>query len=217
MTAPQGLLENNSTEAPDTINILHRFNVLQEIALGLLRRASPIPLGSPISLYVNAVFWLFGVSMASAFLLATQAAGSLWGGFTFLALYHANWFEMNRVWTAPVLRENWSIPFFTIQLQLLSARLAQPVNRRALFETLQEMLPVVAATVACLVTWQFAHWLMASQLIAFHILYGMGYLSPKAALQLAGMHGVSFHIGAFLTQIRAHLNASSCHSNANST
>ena len=38
------------------------------------------------------------------------------GGALCIALYQANWFEMSRVWNAPVLRENWAIPFFLIQL-----------------------------------------------------------------------------------------------------
>ena len=31
-SAMEGLLHNNATEAPDTINIRHRFNVLQEVS-----------------------------------------------------------------------------------------------------------------------------------------------------------------------------------------
>lgn len=51
---------------------------------------------------------------------------SLMSGILCIALYQTNWYEMSRVWTAPVLRETWSIPFFVLQLALLCRILARP-------------------------------------------------------------------------------------------
>lgn len=126
------LVSDTVSEAPDTINVLNRFNIYPEFVLGLLHR--------PLSIFVNingftfvlaAIFLLAGIQLGALFLLGRLVSGSYLGGVITACAFVFNLNETTRVYSNPLLRESFSLPFLWIQIALVVRVLRQP-KRRAL-------------------------------------------------------------------------------------
>ena len=102
------LVNDKVTEYPKTINVLKRFNLYPELAVGTLKRIfdqtakkldiktkecwqinrgenySPIMscegLGDDHYFYITPVWWLSGLLMSGIFLYGSHVSQSLWGG-----------------------------------------------------------------------------------------------------------------------------------------
>ena len=100
-----------------------------QVLLGMLYRL--IGCGAPLQFYLGGCFLLFGLGMGAMFLLGSLlsgpaepsrawllrgCAGGPLGGVLVITVLQCNWFEACRVWNAPVLRENFGVPFFMMQM-----------------------------------------------------------------------------------------------------
>ncbi|XP_039527360.1 probable C-mannosyltransferase DPY19L3 [Pimephales promelas] len=132
------LIHDNTTESKRTINILQRMNIYQEVFLSILYRILPIQTYlEPIYFYIYTVFalqtvYVFALFITSWLLSDSWLAGALSGV----------WYILNRVDTTRVeftisLRENWSIPFFALQVAAITCYLRpqlKPIHQIWLIE-----------------------------------------------------------------------------------
>ena len=202
--AAAGLLSNGDIEYPEVVNILRRLNIFPEMAVAAAQRALAIAgiETDPFHLYLNAVFGLYAVGAGALFLLGSRISGTLAGGLPVILLYGTNWFETARPWAHPALRENFAIPFFYIQLYLLvlvilrrrdaagSEVVTQP---GVLSHWSSRLLPVffVMACVLMLLCWQFAHFLLFTQVVALYMAMWLGALSLETLYRLTRYYLIS--------------------------
>uniref|UniRef100_A0A3Q3APW8 Dpy-19 like C-mannosyltransferase 3 n=1 Tax=Kryptolebias marmoratus TaxID=37003 RepID=A0A3Q3APW8_KRYMA len=118
------LIHDNLTESKRTINLLQRMNIYQEVFLSVLYRLLPIQSYlEPMYFYIYTVFSLQAVYVIALYLTAWLLSGS-WLAGTLTGV----WYILNRVDTTRVeftisLRENWSLPFFALQVAAITCYL----------------------------------------------------------------------------------------------
>uniref|UniRef100_A0A8C1J292 Dpy-19 like C-mannosyltransferase 3 n=1 Tax=Cyprinus carpio TaxID=7962 RepID=A0A8C1J292_CYPCA len=118
------LIHDNTTESKRTINILQRMNIYQEVFLSILYRILHIQTYlEPIYFYIYTVFALQTVYVIALFITSWLLSDSWLAG-----ALSGVWYILNRVDTTRVeftisLRENWSIPFFALQVAAITCYL----------------------------------------------------------------------------------------------
>uniref|UniRef100_K1PWP7 Dpy-19-like protein 3 n=1 Tax=Magallana gigas TaxID=29159 RepID=K1PWP7_MAGGI len=111
------LVYDNVTEHPDTINVLERMNVYQEVVLSVLYRILPIKTWmQPIFFYINSVFALHAMLVWALFLTAYFLSGSWLAGILTACFYTFNKLDTTRVEYIIPLRESFSLPFLWVQI-----------------------------------------------------------------------------------------------------
>ncbi|XP_005998407.1 protein C-mannosyl-transferase DPY19L3 [Latimeria chalumnae] len=162
------LMYDNKTESRRTINILKRMNIYQEVLLSVLYRLLPIQnYLEPVYFYIYSVFGLQTVYVIALYLTSWILSGTWLSG-----VLAAVWYILNRIDTTRVeftipLRENWSLPFFALQIAAVTYFLRTPIN------SLQQRLTlalVLMSTLFFSLTWQFNQFILLIQALTLFML-----------------------------------------------
>ncbi|XP_073763348.1 protein C-mannosyl-transferase DPY19L3 isoform X8 [Danio rerio] len=184
-TIQQGLYElthDNTTESKRTINILQRMNIYQEVFLSILYRILPIQTYlEPIYFYIYTVFALQTVYVIALFITSWLLSDSWLAG-----ALSGVWYILNRVDTTRVeftisLRENWSIPFFALQVAAITCYLRpklKPIHQRVVL-----WLVFVSTFCFCL-TWQFNQFVLLVQALIIYTLDCLDFLTAEQVVSL---------------------------------
>eukprot|EP00117_Sycon_ciliatum_P013388 scpid38878/ scgid14073/ Protein dpy-19 homolog 1; Dpy-19-like protein 1 len=198
---PAGLnsiLHDNVTEFPSTINVLKRFNLYPELALGVgfrlytgflnsmqwsgkscfkITRGHNQPpvescegMADEAYFYVTPIFALNGLYVGVLFLMCWYLGGGIFGGLFTVLCFFFNHGEATRVMWTPPLRESFSVPFLSIQILTVT----YVIKSRTL--TLRHMLLLTTATVLFMLPWQFAQFVLLTQTLALFGCYTLRFI-----------------------------------------
>jgi C-mannosyltransferase DPY19L len=212
-TTSKLIMNDNRTEHPTTINSLKRFNLYSELITAFIYRSLDnlkmlkkqcwqIDRGSemppvescvgylePIYFYAKSVFILNGLSVIFLFSLCYFINNkSIISGILACVCYFYNHGESTRVMWTPALRENFSFPFCLLQMVYLTV-LMQKKNVSMINFTF-----FIGSTVLYLLTWQFAQFSLASQMLSIFATYSLGYLSRNKLITIIKAHSLSLII-----------------------
>ncbi|KAJ7985524.1 hypothetical protein DPEC_G00352950 [Dallia pectoralis] len=204
------IMNDQLTEYPLVINTLKRFNLYPEVVLaswyriyvgvmgflGLptkmcwsINRGEGMSavdgcegLGDPAYFYVTFVFLLNGLMMSVFFLYGTYLSGSRLGGTVTVLCFFFNHGESTRVMWTPPLRESFSYPFLVLQMLLLTHIL------RTHNPSKKAMWALGISTLFFMLPWQFAQFVLLTQVASLFVLYILGYLSPIKMQSLLVTH-----------------------------
>ncbi|KAF4110886.1 probable C-mannosyltransferase DPY19L3 isoform X1 [Onychostoma macrolepis] len=176
------LIHDNTTESKRTINILQRMNIYQEVFLSILYKILPIQTYlEPIYFYIYTVFALQTVYVIALFITSWLLSDSWLAG-----ALSGVWYILNRVDTTRVeftisLRENWSIPFFALQVAAITCYLRpqlKPIHQRVVL-----WLVFVSTFCFCL-TWQFNQFVLLVQSLIIFTLDCLDFLTAEQVVSL---------------------------------
>jgi len=172
--AVRGMVEDTRSEYPTTINAFSRFNIYQEVALGLVYRyvADVLPeVVTPFLFYSGALLVWSAVGVAAltftvARLGRSELAGVFCGGLYTMMLA----VPVSRAIGIHViaLRENFAVPLLQIAVAALTILVRSPGNRVAWAVCL-------VSSALFMVFWQFGPFVMLAQLVASYGVYLLGY------------------------------------------
>ncbi|XP_028835868.1 dpy-19-like 1, like [Denticeps clupeoides] len=210
------VMNDGLTEYPLVINTLKRFNLYPEVVLaswyrtysgtmGLLgiptkmcwsinrgEGLSPVEscegMGDPAYFYVAFVFLLNGAMMGLFFIYGTYLSGSRLGGIITAACFFFNHGESTRVMWTPPLRESFSYPFLVLQMLLLTyiLRTREPGKKA--------MVALGLSNVFFMLPWQFAQFVLLTQVASLFACYILGYLNPVKMQSLLVTHMISLGV-----------------------
>ncbi|MCI4391106.1 hypothetical protein PGIGA_G00130540 [Pangasianodon gigas] len=212
-----GLIMNDRlTEYPLVINTLKRFNLYPEVVLASWYRVysttmeffriptkmcwtinrgedlDPVEscegMGDPAYFYVTFVFLLNGAMMSLFYIYGTYLSGSKMGGAVTVLSFFFNHGESTRVMWTPPLRESFSYPFLVLQMLLLTHILRTKNPSR------NSMVALGVSTVMFMLPWQFAQFVLLTQVASLFASYILGYLSPAKMQALLLTHMVSLGV-----------------------
>uniref|UniRef100_A0A3Q2XK17 Dpy-19-like 1, like (H. sapiens) n=1 Tax=Hippocampus comes TaxID=109280 RepID=A0A3Q2XK17_HIPCM len=213
----QGLhmvMNDRLTEYPLVINTLRRFNLYPEVVLASWYRVytavmgyfgvptkmcwsinrgeflTPVDscegLGDPAYFYVTCVFLLNGAMMSLFFLYGAYLSGSRLGGVVTTLCFFFNHGESTRVMWTPPLRESFAYPFLVLQMLLLTFIL------RYAFSVIRMALVALGISTLCfMLPWQFAQFVLLTQVASLFASYILGYLSAAKMQLLLVTHMVA--------------------------
>ncbi|XP_066569770.1 protein C-mannosyl-transferase DPY19L3 isoform X1 [Amia ocellicauda] len=170
------LVNENTTESKRTINLLQRMNIYQEVFLGVLYRILPIQeYLEPVYFYIYSVFGL-----QTVYVIALYATSWLLSGTWLAGVLAAVWYILNRIDTTRVeftipLRENWSLPFFALQVAAITYYLKpqlKPLQQKL------ALLLIFMSTLAFSLTWQFNQFILLIQALIFFALDCLDLIAP---------------------------------------
>ncbi|XP_066267940.1 protein C-mannosyl-transferase DPY19L3-like [Branchiostoma lanceolatum] len=166
-TIAQGLYElvhDNITEHGKTINILERFNIYQEVVMALLYRFLSLQKTvEPVYFYIHAVFGLHSVLVMSLYGTTWLLSGSWLAGILSAAFYTFNKVDTTRVEFTIALRESWALPFWYMQMFLLTVFFHPNLHRNLKVVTVALL---YVCTFCFALTWQFAQFALLLQAMA---------------------------------------------------
>ncbi|KAM9308244.1 protein C-mannosyl-transferase DPY19L1 [Gastrophryne carolinensis] len=207
------IMNDNVTEYPSVINTLQRFNLYPEVILASWFRIytktmtffgietkmcwtvnrgddlSPVEscegLGEPAYFYVTFIFILNGLMMSVFYLYGTYVSASKLGGIFTVICFFYNHGESTRVMWTPPLRESFSYPFLVLQMFLLTYILRTPnVGKHSL-------MALCASNVCFMLPWQFAQFVLLTQIAALFAVYLADYIESDKFLKILNTHMVS--------------------------
>ncbi|CAM9267561.1 unnamed protein product [Lampetra fluviatilis] len=195
------IMRDRLTEYPQVINTLKRFNLYPEVILGGMYRtylavtnslgiqtvqcwtvnrgnmlsaiSSCEGMGDISYFYVNMVFFLNGLMMSVFFLYGTYLSGSVAGGLVAVLSFFFNHSEATRVMWTPPLRESFSYPFLVLQMLLVTRVLRSPQVEKLTLGVL------AGATVCFVLCWQFAQFVLLTQVACLFAVYILGYIDAE--------------------------------------
>ncbi|XP_067888697.1 dpy-19-like 1, like isoform X2 [Heterodontus francisci] len=207
------IMNDRLTEYPLVINTLKRFNLYPEVVLGSWYRIyiavadflgistkmcwrvdrgkgfSPVEscegMGDPAYFYVTFVFILNGLMMSLFFLYGTYLSGSRFGGVITVVCFFFNHGECTRVMWTPPLRESFSYPFLILQMLLLTR-----ILRRVCVEK-KTLAAFCIANILFLLPWQFAQFVLLTQVAALFATHVLGYIDACKLLKILYAHMIS--------------------------
>ncbi|XP_077577492.1 dpy-19-like 1, like [Stigmatopora nigra] len=207
------IMNDRLTEYPLVINTLKRFNLYPEVVLaggyrvytgvmgyfglptkmcwsinrgeGLTPVDSCEGLGDPAYFYVACVFLLNGVMMSLFFLYGAYLSGSRLGGVVTTVCFFFNHGESTRVMWTPPLRESFAYPFLVLQMLLLTFILRTRKPSR------MAMVALGVATLCFMLPWQFAQFVLLTQVASLFASYILGYLSATKMQSVLVTHLVA--------------------------
>ncbi|XP_067304209.1 dpy-19-like 1, like [Pseudorasbora parva] len=210
------VMNDRLTEYPLVINTLKRFNLYPEVFLASWYRAftstmdffgfptkmcwtinrgeglDPVEscegLGDPAYFYVTFVFLLNGAMMSLFFIYGTYLSGSRLGGTVTVLCFFFNHGESTRVMWTPPLRESFSYPFLVLQMLLLTYIL------RTRNPSKHTMMALGISNVFFMLPWQFAQFVLLTQVASLFVSYILGYLSPTKMQSVLVTHMISLAI-----------------------
>ncbi|XP_052002894.1 probable C-mannosyltransferase DPY19L1 isoform X2 [Xyrauchen texanus] len=210
------IMNDRLTEYPLEINTLKRFNVYPEVFLASCYRVysssmdffgiptkmcwtinrgeglEPVEscegLGDPAYFYVTFVFLLNGAMMSLFFIYGTFLSGSRLGGTATVLCFFFNHGESTRVMWTPPLRESFSYPFLVLQMLLVTYILRTKNPSR------NTMMALVISNIFFMLPWQFAQFILLTQVASLFASYILGYLSPAKMQSLLVTHMISLAV-----------------------
>ncbi|XP_048117426.1 dpy-19-like 1, like isoform X1 [Alosa alosa] len=210
------IMNDRLTEYPLIINTLKRFNLYPEVLLAFWYRTYTgimdffgIPtkmcwsinrgegldavescegMGDPASFYVTFVFLVNGAMMSLFFIYGTYLSGSRIGGVVTVLCFFFNHGESTRVMWTPPLRESFSYPFLVLQMLLLTHIL------RARKPSTLVMVALGISNVLFMLPWQFAQFVLLTQVASLFASYILGYLTPSKMQSLLVTHMISLGV-----------------------
>lgn len=176
------LIHDNLTESKRTINLLQRMNIYQEVFLSVLYRLLPIQSYlEPVYFYIYTVFSLQAVYVIGLYLTAWLLSGSWMAGALTGVWYILNRIDTTRVEFTISLRENWSLPFFALQVATITCYLRPQLT--VLQQKVMVWLMYVTTFCFCL-TWQFNQFILLVQALIIYTLDCADFLSTKQVTTL---------------------------------
>ncbi|KAI1889947.1 hypothetical protein AGOR_G00168160 [Albula goreensis] len=176
------LINDNATESKRTINLLQRMNIYQEVLLSILYRLLPIQnYLEPVYFYIYTVFALQAVYVIALYITSWLLSGSWLAGVLTAAWYIINRVDTTRVEFTISLRENWSLPFFALQVAAITCYLRphlKPVQQKVAL-----WLVFLSSLCFCL-TWQFNQFILLVQALLIFGLDCLDLISPEQATSL---------------------------------
>ncbi|KAJ8385647.1 hypothetical protein AAFF_G00183600 [Aldrovandia affinis] len=210
------IMNDRLTEYPLVINTLKRFNLYPEVVLASWYRIytgtmdffgvatkmcwsvnrgeglSPVDscegMGDPAYFYVTLVFVLNGLMMSLFFVYGTYLSGSRLGGVVTVLCFFFNHGESTRVMWTPPLRESFSYPFLVLQMLLVTYILRSRTPGRKAFFALG------VCNVFFMLPWQFAQFVLLTQIASLFASYILGYLTPGRMQALLVAHMASLGV-----------------------
>ncbi|KAM5303804.1 putative C-mannosyltransferase DPY19L2 [Glossophaga mutica] len=195
------IMNDRLTEYPLVINTVKRFHLYPEVILAFLyrtlvgimnlfgleaktcwnvTRVEPLNevqscegMGDPACFYVGTIFILNGMMMALFFIYGAYLSGTHLGGLITVLCCFFNHGEATRVMWTPPLRESFSYPFLVLQMFILTLILRTANNSRRHFMALG------LANVAFMLPWQFAQFILFTQIASLFPMYVVGYIEPN--------------------------------------
>ncbi|XP_062923531.1 probable C-mannosyltransferase DPY19L3 isoform X1 [Mobula hypostoma] len=183
------LLYDNKTESRRTINLLKRMNIYQEVVLSILYRILSLQnYLAPVFFYIYTVFGLQALYVISLYVTSWLLSGTWISG-----ALGAVWYILNRIDTTRVeftipLRENWSLPFFALQIMAITYYLRPQI--RPLQQRLSLTL-IMASTFLFCITWQFNQFILLIQAVALFSLDCLDMVPTSKVTSLYFVHVVS--------------------------
>ncbi|XP_061099437.1 dpy-19-like 1, like isoform X1 [Conger conger] len=210
------IMNDRLTEYPLVINTLKRFNLYPEVVLaswyriytgimdffgvttkmcwsvnrgeGLTPVDSCEGMGDAAYFYVTFVFLLNGLMMSLFFMYGTYLSGSRLGGVVTVVCFFFNHGESTRVMWTPPLRESFSYPFLVLQMLLVTYILrSRSPGRKAFFA-------LGISNVFFMLPWQFAQFVLLTQIASLFASYILGYLTPARMQSLLVTHMASLGV-----------------------
>uniref|UniRef100_A0A8C5NYP9 Dpy-19 like 2 n=1 Tax=Jaculus jaculus TaxID=51337 RepID=A0A8C5NYP9_JACJA len=207
------VMNDRLTEYPLVINTVKRFHLYPEVVIaywyrtftGIMNflgietktcwnvtRVEPLNevqscegLGDPACFYVGVIFILNGLMMGLFFIYGTYLSGSQLGGLVTVMCYFFNHGEATRVMWTPPLRESFSYPFLVLQMYILTMIL-RTSNTRG-----QQYAALCASNVAFMLPWQFAQFILFTQIASLFPMYVVGYIEPSKFQKIIYMNMIS--------------------------
>lgn len=204
------------TEYPLVINTLKRFNLYPEVVLaswyrmytgvmgyfgiptkmcwsinrgeGLTPVDSCEGMGDPAYFYVTCVFLLNGVMMSLFFIYGAYLSGSRLGGVVTTMCFFFNHGESTRVMWTPPLRESFAYPFLVLQMLLLTYILRTRNPSRT------SMVALGISTLCFMLPWQFAQFVLLTQVASLFASYILGYLGAAKMQSILVTHMITLGI-----------------------
>uniref|UniRef100_A0AAY4ER67 C-mannosyltransferase DPY19L3 n=1 Tax=Denticeps clupeoides TaxID=299321 RepID=A0AAY4ER67_9TELE len=181
----QGLIElvsDNLTESRRTINLLQRMNIYQEVFLSVLYRVLPIQeYLEPVYFYIYTVFALQAVYVIALFITSWLLSGSWLAGALTGVWYILNRVDTTRVEFTVSLRENWSLPFFALQVAAITCYLRpqlKPIHQRVVLWL------IFLSTFCFCLMWQFNQFILFVQALVIFALDGLDLITHKQVTSL---------------------------------
>uniref|UniRef100_A0A8I3S6S2 Dpy-19 like 2 n=1 Tax=Canis lupus familiaris TaxID=9615 RepID=A0A8I3S6S2_CANLF len=210
------IMNDRLTEYPLVINTVKRFHLYPEVIIAFwyrifvgimnlfgletktcwnVTRVEPLNevqscegLGDPACFYVAVIFILNGIMMGLFFIHGAYLSGTQLGGLITVLCYFFNHGEATRVMWTPPLRESFSYPFLVLQMCILTLILRTSNNNRRHF------IALCLSNVAFMLPWQFAQFILFTQIASLFPMYVVGYIEPNKFQKIIYMNMVTFLI-----------------------
>ncbi|XP_036183235.1 probable C-mannosyltransferase DPY19L2 isoform X2 [Myotis myotis] len=207
------IMNDRLTEYPLVINTVKRFHLYPEVILAFwyrtfvgitnvfgietktcwnVTRVQPLSevqscegVGDPACFYVGVIFILNGVMMSMFFIYGACLSGTHFGGLITVLCYFFNHGEATRVMWTPPLRESFSYPFLVLQMCILTLilRLSHSSGRY--------YIALCLSNVAFMLPWQFAQFILFTQIASLFPMYVVGYIEPNKFKKIIYMNMIS--------------------------
>ncbi|KAM4600496.1 dpy-19-like 1, like [Polymixia lowei] len=210
------VMNDRLTEYPLVINTLKRFNLYPEVVLASWYRVytgtmeffgvptkmcwsinrgeglAPVDscegMGDPAYFYVTFVFLLNGFMMSLFFIYGTYLSGSRLGGLVTTLCFFFNHGESTRVMWTPPLRESFAYPFLVMQMLLLTYILRTRNPSRT------AMVALGVSNLCFMLPWQFAQFVLLTQVASLFASYILGYLGPSKMQSILVTHMITLAV-----------------------
>ncbi|KAM5203949.1 putative C-mannosyltransferase DPY19L2 isoform 1-T1 [Hipposideros larvatus] len=207
------IMNDRLTEYPLVINTVKRFHLYPEVIIAFwyrtfvgimnlfgietktcwnVTRVEPLNevqscegLGDPACFYVGVIFILNGLMMGLFFVYGSYLSGTHLGGLITVLCYFFNHGEATRVMWTPPLRESFSYPFLVLQMFILTMILRTSNSSRKHFVAL------CLSNVAFMLPWQFAQFILFTQIASLFPMFVVGYIEPKKFQKIIYMNMMS--------------------------
>lgn len=210
------IMNDRLTEYPLVINTLKRFNLYPEVVLASWYRTytsvmgflgiptkmcwsinrgeglTPVDscegMGDPAYFYVTWVFLLNGAMMSLFFIYGAYLSGSRLGGIVTTLCFFFNHGESTRVMWTPPLRESFAYPFLVLQMLLLTYILRTRNPSRT------AMVALGISTLCFMLPWQFAQFVLLTQVASLFASYILGYLGAAKMQSILVTHMITLGV-----------------------
>ncbi|XP_069317961.1 probable C-mannosyltransferase DPY19L2 [Eulemur rufifrons] len=207
------IMNDRLTEYPLVINTVKRFHLYPEVIIaswyrtfmGIMNlfgletktcwnvtRIEPLNevqscegWGDPACFYVGVIFILNGLMMGLFFMYGTYLSGTQLGGLITVLCYFFNHGEATRVMWTPPLRESFSYPFLVLQMYVLTFILRTSNNCG------KNYIALCLSNVAFMLPWQFAQFILFTQIASLFPMYVVGYIEPSKFQKIIYMNMTS--------------------------
>uniref|UniRef100_A0A2I3TQX2 Dpy-19 like 2 n=1 Tax=Pan troglodytes TaxID=9598 RepID=A0A2I3TQX2_PANTR len=214
------IMNDRLTEYPLVINAVKRFHIYPEVIIaswyrtfmGIMNlfgletktcwnvtRIEPLNevqscegLRDPACFYVGVIFILNGLMMGLFFIYGTYVSGTELGGLITVLCFFFNHGEATRVMWTPPLRESFSYPFLVLQMYVLTLILRTSSNDRRPF------IALCLSNVAFMLPWQFAQFILFTQIASLFPMYVVGYIEPSKFQKIIYMIMISVTLSFIL-------------------